>query len=128
MKMAARSAVLVAGLTMAATGVGLLGTAAGATTGPPATGVYKGTFSGEGSTVHDVLDMKANLTFTISNGPSGTWSETGTTVTMRGEESGTVYNFSIRQIGADLGSPASPGTIKVPGEGKIGLWYAVPRA
>jgi hypothetical protein len=103
-------------------------TSAGAATltAQSATGIYKGTFNfTAGQTIKGTVDLKASGKFTISGGgPTGKWSETGTSVTMKGTDGPDKYVFKIKQSGKNLGSKKSPGSISENGS-NVGTWYGV---
>lgn len=111
-------------------GVGVAGAAPTGAAAPPATGVYQATINPtSGKSFQDIVSLKANGRFTISGGgPKGKWSEKGTTVSMKGTDGEETFILTIKQMGSDLGSKASPGTIVLKGTGQVGTWYAVPKA
>jgi hypothetical protein len=108
--------------------LGLIGTQVAAAKTAPASpaGSYTATIVATKSpAAQDPLTLTAKGRFAFTKGPKGTWTETGTAITMNGTFKGTPFTFTIKQAGSNLGSKAHPGLITVSGA-KFAKWYAVP--
>jgi hypothetical protein len=109
-------------------GMGLIGTrvaGAATSTGSPA-GAYTATiYAKKSPAAQDPLTLTAKGRFSFTKGPKGTWTETGTAITMDGTYKGESFTFTIKQSGANLGSKAHPGLITLSGT-TFAKWYAVP--
>jgi hypothetical protein len=115
-------------LLLAVGGLGLIGTqVAGAKTsaGSPA-GAYTATiYAPKEPASQDPLTLTTKGHFAFKKGPKGTWTETGTAITMNGTYKGASFTFTIKQSGTNLGSKAHPGLITLSGA-TFAKWYAVP--
>jgi hypothetical protein len=106
-------------------GMGLIGTQTASAAASPA-GSYTATLMApKEASVQDALTLTAKGHFSFTSGPKGTWTESGTSITMTGKYKKTTYGFTIDQRGTDLGSKAHPGLITENGQ-TIAKWYAVP--
>lgn len=127
----ALSVVLVLVLALAA-GLGLAGASAsvaGAKTPPPTStspaGSYTATlFAPKEPSFSTPLTLTAKGHFSFTSGPKGTWTETGTALTMTGTFQKTSFVFTIKQRGANLGSKAHPGKLTADGTPDA-KWFAV---
>jgi hypothetical protein len=114
-------------LLVAVGGLGLMGTqvAAATTTASPA-GAYTATiYAPKVPASEDPLTLTAKGHFAFTKGPKGTWTETGTAISMKGTFKGATFTFTIKQSGTNLGSKAHPGLITLSGA-TFAKWYAVP--
>jgi len=112
---------------MAATGLGMAAAPAAmavpvATTSPAGTYTLNLIIPKAGS-VSFPMTLSAKGHFAITGGPKGTWTESGTTVTMTGKLKKDTYVFVATQRGANLGSKAHPGTLTDNGIAAA-KWYA----
>ena len=124
-KVGSATAVLLVGLA----GLGLAGSQAASAKTPPVTspaGSYTATlFAPKEQSATFPLTLTAKGHFAIQAGPKGTWTETGTAITMTGTYKKTTYVFTINQRGTNLGSKAHPGELTADGTPDA-KWFAVP--
>ena len=89
-------------------------------------GSYTATlFAPHGQSAQDSLTLTAKGHFSFQGGPKGTWTETGTALTMTGTLKNVTFVFTITQMGKNLGSKAHPGKFTADGAPDA-KWFAVP--
>ena len=98
-----------------------VGTAAAAVS--PAGSYVISTTDSSGS-FRDPLTLTKTGHFNIPGYVKGTWSETGSTVTMDGTYEGGFFLFTIKQMGKNLGSYSKQGKYTANGT-PYGTWYAL---
>lgn len=90
---------------------------------PAGTYLSEVTFTGE-PPIPPLLTLTSAHHFAFQHGPSGTWSESGRTITMRSTPiGGSTLVFDVTQRVRNLGSASKPGKFYVNGA-PAGTWYA----
>ena len=125
------AAAAVSGVLLGGAGLGAVAAQAAVPAAPAASaaGSYVATISSGTSSFKDPLVLKVTAgsttagTFSFEGGPKGTWTETGTALSMKGTLAGTKYSFAIVQQGKNLGSKKNPGTLT--SKKLTATWYAI---
>jgi hypothetical protein len=79
--------------------------------------------SGTGKAYETPLAVMNSGQFAFKDGPKGSWTEATGTISMEGKYDKVSFDFKVKQIGKNLGSPSERGTITEGGY-QFGKWSA----